>query len=648
VRNGKLPPVLTSPDGRFILYTAETSPAYGELLLFDTYSGRAHSVSPKIDISLKMLQAAWSPDSLFFVYAKDRGLYYFSIEYLLAGKPLAENFRRLGDGEIACVRWGKNGELFFVSGSLVYKIAPAEFFTRTLYQTIVREGEIIGKIPFIFDPNFDRFWISPDGGRMILCVDGRNVFLYTLLKDDYTGGESLELPYLYLPRTIRLDTLIWGKNNIVTLMTVGRENGRRRTAVYRLNIAEKEKAFVKTGDTDILDIILSPDESRAALLKKDSFEIRHYARWQPRETFALYDEVRRAVWAGNTQLIVGGERFISAVSASTGESSFICFSRPEAFGFQGENILVQTNGTVKLFAPEKDEWTAAEAFSVEPVSTATAAFRVFTENLPSGPMKNTVMVRDLAASKTSALFSEPRSLYESLDNRNPEKIDMTNFTHGSRTHRREVSLVFNAIDSVEGLQHILETLADYRIRASFFINGDFIRRNPEALKEIADSGHEAGSLFFAYFNMTDPKFEVTRDFIRQGLARNEDSYFRATGRELSLLWHAPYYFIRDDIIEEAAKMNYRYIGRDVDSLDWVPRGAAAGTAQLYHPAADLVERVLDQKKPGSIISLRLGRQDETGSRRDDYLFQKLDLLINGLLARGYEIVPVSALVDHAR
>ncbi|MDR2078339.1 MAG: polysaccharide deacetylase family protein, partial [Treponema sp.] len=190
----------------------------------------------------------------------------------------------------------------------------------------------------------------------------------------------------------------------------------------------------------------------------------------------------------------------------------------------------------------------------------------------------------------------------------------------------------------------------YEIRATFFINGDFIRRNPEAVKEIADSGHEVGSLFFTYLNITDPRFEVTQDFIRQGLARNEDDYYAVTGKELSLLWHAPYYFIRDDMIEAAAKMNYQYVGRDVDSLDWVAKRGDSGINRLYHPAADLVERILEQKKPGSIISMRLGRPDDSreDSRREDYLFRKLDLLINQLLARGYEIVPVSQIADHAR
>jgi hypothetical protein len=35
-------------------------------------------------------------------------------------------------------------------------------------------------------------------------------------------------------------------------------------------------------------------------------------------------------------------------------------------------------------------------------------------------------------------------------------------------------------------------------------------------------------------------------------------------------------------------------------------------------------------------------------KRDDYLFQKLDIVINELFRRGFEIVPVSTLIEHAR
>ena len=77
----------------------------------------------------------------------------------------------------------------------------------------------------------------------------------------------------------------------------------------------------------------------------------------------------------------------------------------------------------------------------------------------------------------------------------------------------------------------------------------------------------------------------------------------ATGRELSLLWHAPYYIVDSEIIAAAAEMNYTYVGRDLDSLDWVAPTDANEVRGIYLPAADLVERLIALKKPGSIIPL---------------------------------------------
>jgi hypothetical protein len=165
------------------------------------------------------------------------------------------------------------------------------------------------------------------------------------------------------------------------------------------------------------------------------------------------------------------------------------------------------------------------------------------------------------------------------------------------------------------------------------------------VREIADSGHEAGSLFSAYFNMTDARFTVDRDFVKAGLARNEDDYYAVTGRELSLLWHAPYYIVGSPIISAAAEMNYAYVGRDLDSYDWVTATESNRARGIYLRAADLVERIIAEKKPGSIIPLQVGAGE---GQREDYLFQKLDLLINELNRRGFDVVPVSTLIEHAR
>ena len=91
-------------------------------------------------------------------------------------------------------------------------------------------------------------------------------------------------------------------------------------------------------------------------------------------------------------------------------------------------------------------------------------------------------------------------------------------------------------------------------------------------------------------------------------------------------------------------MNYTYVGRDVDPLDWVGRFQGSLTQGLYSGAHDLVERAVAAVKPGSIVPIRIGIPD---GGREDYLYNELPLLINALLAEGYEIVPVSALMKHA-
>ena len=90
-------------------------------------------------------------------------------------------------------------------------------------------------------------------------------------------------------------------------------------------------------------------------------------------------------------------------------------------------------------------------------------------------------------------------------------------------------------------------------------------------------------------------------------------------------------------------MNYSYIGRI-----WESDGL--GSLQelrdsLYLSSKEIVERIIRLKKPGSIIPVRIGQPEEG---RKDYLFQDLDLVINALISSGYEIVPVSSLIEHAK
>lgn len=647
IETGKLVTPGSSPDGSYLIYLNRTSPGYADLILYDVRTDEQILVTESVEHSLDQVPTSWSPDSQFFVYSKEARLYYFSIDQLREERLINESFREIGRGTIANVQWGRNLDLYYVSGSLVYRIGSAEFFTRTLYAKLLNIGAVVGKLPFDYDQNFDSFWVSPDGGKILLNKGGRNVFFIFLNADDYaTTGELQSLPYLFLPRNTTVSEVLWSEIDIITLLTSRLVGGEKTTSVFRLdlNLQNGVPTFIATEDSGVRNIILSPDESRVAVLTTGEVSVRDYRTWIDQVIF-VHPEPMHALWRSDNEIIVSGAYYTELVYTEDERTTPICASQPGRFGYVIEDsgdVLLETGDKLFSLAVE-DGISETETFEVKPASVTSTSYRIYLQPLTTGRYQNMIMVRDIEGFGTNPLFSRPEPQFEMFPEED-EEIDFSNFTHGSRIRRREVALVFNAIDSVEGLSTILDTLSEYSLTGTFFVNGEFIRRHPGAVREIADSGHEVGSLFFAHFNMTDASFRLDKEFIKQGLARNEDDYFTVTGKELALLWHAPFYFANTDIITASREMNYVYVGRDIDPLDWVS-SKDPKVSSFYLPTASLIERVLNLKKPGSIVPIRIG---VSGEGRDDYLFHHLDILINGLFELGYTVVPVSTLIEHAK
>jgi hypothetical protein len=59
----------------------------------------------------------------------------------------------------------------------------------------------------------------------------------------------------------------------------------------------------------------------------------------------------------------------------------------------------------------------------------------------------------------------------------------------------------------------------------------------------------------------------------------------------------------------------------------------------------MIDRIMEEKQPGSIIPIRLGLLP---GGRTDYLYTRIGVLLDALIREGYAIVPVSTLIEHAR
>ncbi len=647
IQTGKIQNIEASPDGRYLLYYHQKSVSYGDLVLFDVKEKKETVISKNVGLSFDTAVAKWSPNSRFFIFVKKGTLYYYSLDQLVASRVFAEKLRAIGTGSIKSVNWSARNDLYYVKTSRVYKILTAEFFTRALYHGILEMGDIIGKIPFTFDPNFDRFTISPDGRKILLDKGGRNLFLYFLRNDDYLSiGTIKSLPYLYLPRNTRVKRIIWSGEDLVTIFTVGIHNGEPYSSLFRINLFTQsgKLMFTQTPDSGVQDISLSSDGKTVALLRPDSIELKNYATWK---TFKIIKQLRplHILWRNAAELVIAGAYRTVLADLEKGTEKTVLLSQVGEYGFTKKGaVFSKLAGKTYIYSAGKNgEWKSiASVVSVSP-HVSSENYRVYFETNSRGNYRNLIMVRDIKGYGTRPLFPVPVQIYEPFPKKD-EPISWSIFSHGSRIRRREVSLVFNAVDSVEGLTRILQTLSEYGIRATFFLNGEFIHRNPDAVKELSKSNNEIGSLFYTYFNMTDSRYRVDSEFVKQGLGRNEDDYFALTGKELSLLWHAPYYYVNSTILKAAREMNYQYIGRDIDPLDWVSSGDCS-SVDLYKSSRDIIEDIMKQKEPGSIIPIRIG---EVAKGRKDYLFQHLDLLINGLLSRGYRIVPVTTLMEDAK
>lgn len=649
VESGKLDPELTSPNGRYVLRLRPTSAAYGELVLLDLMAGgQASVVSGEAELSLTAIPASWSPDSEFLLYHKKGELYYFSVRQAAEKRVLSEPYRQIGRGTVRNIQWADAGSLYYLDGSLVYRLDSRELFTRSLYAGYLAIGSLAGKIPFEFDSNFDEFWIAPDGAHILVAKSGRNLFLYPLYTEDYSAdGETRSLPYLYLPRSASLKRVLWTRAGTITVLTEGLQKGARRTDLYRLSVNGSAAApvFRRLEERDLLDLSLSPDGQTLAALRPDRVELYAAETWT-RKASRAHPQPLHALWARGGALLVAGARFTELWNPASGESRLVAISQPGAASFSADelSILTEMGGSLYRQPAGGGPWSKAPSAALRQPVTVTEAYRVYLEEAPNRVLRNRIMLRDMRRLVTREFLTRPVPEYEPFPERE-EQVDFELFAHGSRIRRREVALVFNAVDSIEGLPSILQSLAEFKIRATFFVNGEAIRRYPDAMREIAGAGHEVGSLFYTHFNMTDSRFQLDRDFIKRGLARNEDEYFNATARELALLWHAPYYFASSELVAAAREMNYLYVSRDLDSLDWVTADLGKAAPDIYFPSARLVERIVEQKKPGAIIPVLTGRP---AGLREDYLFQKLDVLINALLRRGYSVVPVSVLMEHAR
>lgn len=191
--------------------------------------------------------------------------------------------------------------------------------------------------------------------------------------------------------------------------------------------------------------------------------------------------------------------------------------------------------------------------------------------------------------------------------------------------RRAIAITFDDGPS-ESTPLLLSLLAQYRVKATFFVCGHHARRLPHVLRQAIREGHEIGN----HTDTHEALYLRGPDFILEQIARTQDSIKHIAGLEPTLF--RPTYGARWLGLREAQhKLGLTCVMWTAIARDWVLDGPS------------IADRLIRRTAPGTIFCFHDGR-DLRHNPDIRPTLQALELLLPRWSAAGYEFLTVSELL----
>jgi len=178
---------------------------------------------------------------------------------------------------------------------------------------------------------------------------------------------------------------------------------------------------------------------------------------------------------------------------------------------------------------------------------------------------------------------------------------------------------------------VLDILARYQVKATFFVIGRNVEQYPDLARRIVAEGHAIGN--HTYSHPLWAAMETSRHVERE-LDRAATAIQAATGIVPTLFrpphgWRSPW------MIRLARSKGYEVVTWSVSPDDW-----------QRPPSQVIVERVLRQARPGAIILLHDGLETKVGPPVQNTV-AALPTIIEELQARGYRFVTIPELMPQS-
>jgi len=125
------------------------------------------------------------------------------------------------------------------------------------------------------------------------------------------------------------------------------------------------------------------------------------------------------------------------------------------------------------------------------------------------------------------------------------------------------SLMFNVAWGTEYLDPILDILKQYQVKATFFVDGSWLKENPEMAKRMVSEGHEIGNHAYSHPQMS----KLTDERIKEEIVRTEKLISEITGNS-STYFAPPSGDYNQRVVDIAYELNLTTVLWTLDTIDW--------------------------------------------------------------------------------
>ncbi len=212
------------------------------------------------------------------------------------------------------------------------------------------------------------------------------------------------------------------------------------------------------------------------------------------------------------------------------------------------------------------------------------------------------------------------------------------------TSQKKVAITFDDGPDPTWTPRILDVLKEKNAKATFFLIGLEVEKYPGIAKRIYKEGHEIGNHTFTHPDISN----VSKRYFEVELNLTERLFEGKLGVK-TVLFRPPYSIDQepdtaDQVrpLELSQDMGFITVGDKIDPADWRDNPRRSAEEIVTDVYANLPPCAPSNLSCGNIILLHDG-----GGNRSQTV-KALGMMIDGLRARGYQIVPVSDLIGKTR